>query len=81
MVLLLIVGVCLMLVTPKFKKIQSLTDDLKRVTRENFTGLSVVRTMKKDIRRINLKKQMMYLQIPTCLLIEHCHLCCQVYRL
>lgn len=42
-VLLLIVGVCLMFVTPKFKKIQSLTDDLNRVTRENLTGLSVVR--------------------------------------
>ena len=28
---------------PKFKKIQSLTDDLNRVTRENLTGLSVVR--------------------------------------
>lgn len=42
-VLLAVVGVCLMLVTPKFKKIQSLTDDLNRVTRENLTGLSVVR--------------------------------------
>jgi len=42
-VLLLSVGVCLMLVTPKFKRIQSLTDDLNRVTRENLTGLSVVR--------------------------------------
>ncbi len=42
-VLLIVVGVCLMLVTPKFKKIQSLTDDLNRVTRENLTGLSVVR--------------------------------------
>lgn len=42
-VLLLIVGVCLMFVTPKFKKIQSLTDDLNRVTRENLMGLSVVR--------------------------------------
>lgn len=42
-VLLLIVGACLLLVTPKFKKIQSLTDDLNRVTRENLTGLSVVR--------------------------------------
>lgn len=42
-VLLLIVGVCLMFVTPKFVKIQSLTDDLNRVTRENLTGLSVVR--------------------------------------
>ncbi len=42
-ILLIVVGVCLVLVTPKFKKIQSLTDDLNRVTRENLTGLSVVR--------------------------------------
>ena len=42
-ILLVIVGTCLMLVTPKFKKIQFLTDDLNRVTRENLTGLSVVR--------------------------------------
>lgn len=42
-ILLLIVGMCLVLVTPRFKKIQSLTDDLNRVTRENLTGLSVVR--------------------------------------
>jgi len=31
------------LVIPKFKKMQSLTDDLNRVVRENLTGLSVVR--------------------------------------
>ena len=42
-ILLVVVGICLMLVTPKFKKIQSLTDDLNRVTRENLTGLNVVR--------------------------------------
>lgn len=42
-VLLVIVGVCLILVTPRFKKIQALTDDLNRVTRENLTGLPVVR--------------------------------------
>ena len=42
-ILLVVVGTCLMLVTPKFKKIQFLTDDLNRVTRENLTGLSVVR--------------------------------------
>ena len=42
-ILLAVVGICLMLVTPKFKKIQFLTDDLNRVTRENLTGLSVVR--------------------------------------
>lgn len=42
-ILLVVVGTCLILVTPKFKKIQFLTDDLNRVTRENLTGLSVVR--------------------------------------
>lgn len=42
-VLLIVVGICLIVVTPKFKKIQSLTDDLNRVTRENLSGLSVVR--------------------------------------
>ena len=42
-VLLLVVGVCLLLVTPRFKRMQRLTDDVNRVTRENLTGLSVVR--------------------------------------
>lgn len=42
-VLLLVVGVCLLLVTPRFKQMQCLTDDVNRVTRENLTGLSVVR--------------------------------------
>lgn len=43
LVLFAVVGVCMILVMPKFKRIQSLTDDLNRVTRENLTGLSVVR--------------------------------------
>lgn len=42
-VLLIIVGVCVALAMPKFKKLQILTDDLNRVTRENLTGLNVVR--------------------------------------
>lgn len=42
-VLLCIVGVCVSLVLPKFKKMQQLTDNLNRVTRENLTGLRVVR--------------------------------------
>lgn len=41
--LLLIVGFCVSLAMPKFKKMQALTDDLNRVTRENLTGLNVVR--------------------------------------
>ena len=43
MVLLVVVGVCLLLATPKFRRMQKLTDDLNRVTRENLTGLRVVR--------------------------------------
>ena len=42
-VLLVVVGVCLLLATPKFRRMQKLTDDLNRVTRENLTGLQVVR--------------------------------------
>ena len=42
-VLLVVVGVCLLLATPKFRRMQKLTDDLNRVTRENLTGLRVVR--------------------------------------
>ncbi len=44
-VTILAVMVCsiMALVLPKFKKMQTLTDDLTRITRENLTGLRVVR--------------------------------------
>lgn len=42
-VLLAVVGICLCLAIPKFKKMQELTDDVNRVTREHLTGLRVVR--------------------------------------
>ncbi len=42
-VLLSFVGVCVAIALPKFKKLQTLTDGLNRVTRENLTGLNVVR--------------------------------------
>lgn len=42
-ILLVVVGICLLIATPKFKKMQTLTDNLNRVTRENLTGLNVVR--------------------------------------
>lgn len=42
-VLLAVVGTCVCLALPKFKKIQRLTDNLNRVTRENLTGLQVIR--------------------------------------
>ncbi|MDE7349302.1 MAG: ABC transporter ATP-binding protein/permease, partial [Clostridia bacterium] len=41
--LLAVVIVCTSLALPKFKKMQTLTDDVNRVTRENLTGLRVVR--------------------------------------
>lgn len=43
LVLLIIVGVCIVFALPQFKKLQQLTDELNRVTRENLTGISVVR--------------------------------------
>ncbi|MGN0819554.1 MAG: ABC transporter ATP-binding protein [Christensenellaceae bacterium] len=42
-ILLFVILICVILALPKFKKIQYLTDNLNRVTRENLTGLSVVR--------------------------------------
>lgn len=42
-VLLCVVGVCMLIATPKFKKMQILTDNINRVTRENLTGINVVR--------------------------------------
>ncbi|MBC5648118.1 ABC transporter ATP-binding protein [Christensenella tenuis] len=41
--LVVIVGICILVAMPKFKKMQILTDDINRVTRENLTGLNVVR--------------------------------------
>ncbi|MEK5236263.1 ABC transporter ATP-binding protein [Paenibacillus sp. FSL L8-0470] len=42
-VLILIVGICIVLVLPKFQRLQQLTDNLNRVARENLTGLRVIR--------------------------------------
>lgn len=42
-ILLIVVTTVLSLALPKFKKIQTLTDDLNNVTRENLTGVRVVR--------------------------------------
>lgn len=42
-ILLVIVGTCVALALPKFKIMQTLTDNLNKVTRENLTGLCVVR--------------------------------------
>ncbi len=42
-VLVIMISVIIVFAIPKFKKIQGLTDNLNRVTRENLTGLCVVR--------------------------------------
>lgn len=39
----LVVTILLLLVLPKFKKIQKLTDDLNDITRENISGVRVIR--------------------------------------
>jgi ATP-binding cassette subfamily B multidrug efflux pump len=42
-VLLSMIGLLVALVLPRFKKVQKLTDNLNRVTRENLTGIRVIR--------------------------------------
>ncbi|KPU44391.1 putative ABC transporter ATP-binding protein [Oxobacter pfennigii] len=42
-VLVVMVGFIMIFVIPKFKKMQTLTDNMNRITRENLTGLRVVR--------------------------------------
>ncbi len=42
-ILFIFIGIALVLAFPKFKIVQTLTDNLNRVTRENLTGIRVVR--------------------------------------
>jgi ATP-binding cassette subfamily B multidrug efflux pump len=42
-ILMVIVLICVAVAMPKFRKLQVLTDDLNRITRENLTGLNVIR--------------------------------------
>ena len=39
----LVLGICFLFAHPLFKRIQTLTDNINRITRENLTGLRVVR--------------------------------------
>jgi ATP-binding cassette subfamily B protein len=43
LIMLAVISLLMVLVLPKFRKMQTLTDNLTRVTRENLTGLRVVR--------------------------------------
>ena len=42
-VLLIVIITIMILVLPKFKLVQKLTDNLNRITRENLTGVRVIR--------------------------------------
>jgi ATP-binding cassette subfamily B protein len=39
----IVLGVCFLFAHPRFKRIQMLTDNINRITRENLTGLRVIR--------------------------------------
>ena len=39
----IVLGICFLFAHPRFKKIQILTDNINRITRENLTGLRVIR--------------------------------------
>ena len=52
-VLLSVVGFVMILVVPRFKKIQKLTDNINGIARENLTGIRVVRAFK-IIKKKNL---------------------------
>ena len=47
--LLIMVSVVILLALPRFKKIQTLTDSLNRISRENLTGLRVVRAYNAEV--------------------------------
>ncbi len=39
----IVLGICYIFAHPRFKRIQTLTDNINRITRENLTGLRVIR--------------------------------------
>ena len=47
--LLIGIGVIIIIVVPKFKKVQKMTDKLNGVTRENLTGIRVIRAFNAEI--------------------------------
>ena len=52
-VLVIIIGIVVLFAMPKFKMLQVLTDDLNRVTRENLTGIRVVRAYNAENYQMN----------------------------
>ena len=68
-ILLSVVGVLIFLVVPKFKIIQKLTDKLNNVTRENITGVRVVRAFNaekyQENKFSNVNKELMNTHLYT----------------
>ena len=52
-ILLIVVGLLMKIVIPKFKIVQKLTDKINEVTRENLTGIRVVRAFNAEIYQEN----------------------------
>ena len=52
-VLVIIIGIVVLFAMPKFRMLQVLTDDLNRVTRENLTGIRVVRAYNAENYQMN----------------------------
>ena len=81
-----VVGICISLTLPKARKMQRLTDDLNRVTRENLTGLKVVRAYNaeayqegkfEDANEALTKTQLfqqrtMAFMMPTMMIVQSC---------
>src|SRR5699024_2835128 len=53
LILIIFVAIIMVLVMPKFKMMQTLTDNINRVLRENLTGLSVIRAYNSESYREN----------------------------
>ena len=79
----IVLGICFLFAHPLFQRIQTLTDNINRITRENLTGLRVVRAYNAedyqknkfdkanvDITRNNMKAhRIMSIMLPSMLLI------------
>lgn len=53
LIVVLMVTILTILVLPKFKIVQSLTDNLNRITRENLTGIRVIRAFNAELFQTN----------------------------
>ncbi len=52
-IVIIVLGVCFLFAHPLFQRIQTLTDNINRITRENLTGLRVVRAYNAESYQMN----------------------------